>query len=84
MTNQAKNELAEAQAQLQWIGECIEGQDVSEFAESFPLVKAVSDLRTAKETAEENSERWHQMYQSLDRRATAIQTELDAYKLENK
>jgi uncharacterized protein (DUF1810 family) len=46
--------LAEAYAQLQWVGECLEGQDVSEFAESFPLVRAVADLRAtlARVTAE--------------------------------
>jgi hypothetical protein len=46
--------LAEAYAQLQWVGECLEGQDVSDFAESFPLVRAVADLRAtlARVTAE--------------------------------
>jgi hypothetical protein len=38
-------------AQLQWIGEAVEGLDVSEFAESFPLVRAVADLKRASEGA---------------------------------
>jgi len=38
-------EIAQAHAQLQWIGECLEGLDVSHFAESFPLVRAVAELR---------------------------------------
>ncbi len=42
---QLESQLAEAHAQLQWIGECILGQDVSEFAESFPLIRAVADLK---------------------------------------
>jgi hypothetical protein len=51
--------LAEAYAQLQWVGECLEGQDVSEFAESFPLVRAVADLRAtlARVTAERDAAR---------------------------
>lgn len=40
-----KAEIAPLLAQLQWVGEAIEGLDVSEFAESFPLVRAVADLR---------------------------------------
>ena len=35
---------AQAEAQLQWINQCVKGQDVSEFAKSFPLVRAIADL----------------------------------------
>jgi hypothetical protein len=40
-------------AQLGWIGDLIDGEDVSDFALSFPLVRAVSDkLRSQQEQIE--------------------------------
>lgn len=41
-------------AQLQWIGEAVEGLDVSEFAESFPLIRAVVDLKRKAATLDQS------------------------------
>lgn len=42
-------ELAEAGAQLEWISNILDGKNVSEFAESFSLVRDVMDLIAERE-----------------------------------
>lgn len=38
-----RNERAEARAQLQWIRDVLDGRELSPFAASFPLVRAVAE-----------------------------------------
>jgi hypothetical protein len=38
-----RNERAEARAQLQWIQDVLDGVELSPFAASFPLVRAVAE-----------------------------------------
>jgi len=68
--------LAEAMAQLGWIDDAEEGRDVSDFAASFPLVRAILDLRQARAALEQQ---WrdeadlHEVYLPSEYHSAAIE-----------
>lgn len=83
-----ENELAEMNAAYEAIEAALKGEPVSDFMESFPIVRAAADLRAQFAAAVERAEKWEALHaraqdliESKDRQSAlsaAPQPDLDA------